>query len=596
MAPSFLGMVRRSGTRRARGATAPIVAAAGIGAVVGACVVAVQESVVWSQRLTLGFAAERRLVIPEHSSLLRIAISLVTGAVLLGMLGWVLARFDKRPPTDPVEANALRGGFLRPWDGVAVVLPILLSVACGASVGIEAAVTQIGAVLASVVGQRLGLVRSDMRLLVGAGAAAAISAAYRAPIAGMLYAYELILGSYNRRTLVPVALAAVAAYAVVQGIAGPSRAFMLRQGTGTVWLDYVAALVIGVAASFTGILTMLMVGMFERGLARISPRQGVRRVIAAAGIAGLAAVSPVVLGSGHAGIDASVNGEIAAGAALVLLAAKMVSSSLSLGGGFRGGLFSASLLIGALLGQVLAWMSQILPGVPVANPALCALVGMAAVGTSIIGSPLAMTFLVLETTGDYDATVVVAIGTVVAAFLTERLFGYSFATWRFQQRGLALDGGHDISRINTQTIADLVRPAKFVVPPQAPLPEVARIVAAAGHRGVAVVDAGGKLMGLVDPALLEIVEGEPGLPVAAADLVGRPDIRLGPETPLGEAVDIFRRDDRFVLPVIDRRNADCLFGTVRSSDVFRTAVALADEQRAEDLGLPRPPKDGPTGL
>ncbi|MEJ1937281.1 chloride channel protein, partial [Nostoc sp. NIES-2111] len=245
-------MVSRAGSRRARGATAPILAAAGIGAVVGGCVVAVQEFVVWSQRITLGFAAERRLVIPEHSSLLRIAASLFAGALLLSVLGWVLGRFDKRPPTDPVEANALRGGFLKPWDGVAVVLPILLSVACGASVGIEAAVTQIGAVLASVVGQRLGLVRSDMPLLVGAGAAAAISAAYRAPIAGMLYAYELILGSYNRRTLVPVALAAVAAYAVVQGIAGPSRSFALRQGTGVVWRDYPAALVIGVAASLVG--------------------------------------------------------------------------------------------------------------------------------------------------------------------------------------------------------------------------------------------------------------------------------------------------------------------------------------------------------
>ncbi|MEJ1939197.1 CBS domain-containing protein, partial [Nostoc sp. NIES-2111] len=197
-----------------------------------------------------------------------------------------------------------------------------------------------------------------------------------------------------------------------------------------------------------------------------------------------------------------------------------------------------------------------------------------------------MAFLVLETTGDYDATVVVAIGAVVAAFLTERLFGYSFATWRFQQRGLALDGGHDISRINTRTIGDLVRPAKFVVPPQAPLPEVARIVAAAGHRGVAVVDGGGKLMGLVDPALLEIVQGEPGLPVAAADLVGRPDIRLGPETPLGEAVDIFRRDARSVLPVIDRPNAARLAATAGPNDASPLPLAPAAKHRAAQR---RPP-------
>ena len=107
-------------------------------------------------------------------------------------------------------------------------------------------------------------------------------------------------------------------------------------------------------------------------------------------------------------------------------------------------------------------------------------VPLASVAASVIGSPLAMIFLVLETTGDYEATVVVAIAALTASFLTDRLFGYSFATWRFQQRGLAIEGGHDVSRLRATAISEIVKPPKRSIAVTADLDDVLRATSTAG--------------------------------------------------------------------------------------------------------------------
>ncbi len=557
-----------------------------VGAAAGLSVAAVQALVPFLQRATLGFAAERRIAFPDHTSPWRVTLALVGGILLVTLVTSLMRRYVSRSPIDAVEANALRGGFITWRDGVAVVVPILISVGVGASVGIEAAVTQIGAVIASMMGRRLALPRSDLRLVVGSGTAAAIAAAYRAPIAGMLYAYELIIGSYTKRTLVPVGLAVLVAFAVVQMVGDPARPFLPRASASPVAVDYPIAIVIGFLAALLGIGTMVLVGAFERVMASLTAPDWVRRVLFATLLSLIAWRFPSVLGSGHAAIDAGVNGDIRGRDAVALTGAKALASSLSLAGGFRGGLFSASLMLGALLGQSVAWLTQILPVVPVANPTLCALVGMAAVGACIIGSPLAMAFLVLESTGDYEASLLVAAGTIVSAYVTDRLFGYSFATWRFQQRGLALEGGHDVSRLTVTSIADLVRRPKFTLPPTASLTEAARVVALAGSKGVVVVSPRGEFMGLVDPAFLELVQGEDGpLPVTAFDLIDAKTTRVTTMTPLADVVTIFQREDWTALPVVSETNAQQLLGIVRAGDAFRHAAHIADLQRREELGL-----------
>jgi CIC family chloride channel protein len=242
-------------------------------------------------------------------------------------------------------------------------------------------------------------------------------------------------------------------------------------------------------------------------------------------------------------------------------------------------------MIGALLGQAAAWIFGQIPGAPALHPSLCALICMGGVGASIIGSPLAMIFLVLETSGDFEAAVIVAIGAVTSSFLTDRLFGYSFATWRFQQRGLAVESGHDIARLDSTSIAGLVRPPKRALALNARLDEVVRAVSAAGAKGTAVFTPGAAFVGLVDPALIETIEAEPELPVVAADLVYSTVPMVTPQTTLAEILDIFRNSDRPTLAVLDPTNSRKLIGCVRARDAFALASSILDAQRREDLGV-----------
>jgi len=331
---------------------------------------------------------------------------------------------------------------------------------------------------------------------------------------------------------------------------------------------------------------MLLVSAIERLLKRFLKNEILRRLSAALLLTALATRFPAVLGSGHAAIEHSVSGDIAGRHALGLLAAKGLASAASLGAGFRGGLFGASLMIGALLGQVMAWVLASIPGAPEWSPALCAVIGMAAVGASVIGSPLAMIFLVLETTGDFNATTVVAIGALTASFLTDRLFGYSFATWRFQQRGLAIEGGHDISRLEAAAIGEIIKPPKRAVMANASLEEVHRAISTAGARGTAVYAVDGTFLGLIDPRLVEAIEAEnANLPVVAAELVYEASPIITPTATLAEVVDIFRSDDRATLAVVGAKDRNKIVGCIRARDAFALASSLLDTQQREDLGV-----------
>lgn len=574
--------------RKPTGSFRLVALAAALGCLTGAVVAAIQSFVVFAQRATLGFAAERRIVLPDHASYVRIAIALTCSAILVTVLTRLLSRWKTKDPIDAVEANALSGGTMSWFDAVGVIVPILASVSFGASVGIEAAVTQLGAVLASRLGRRLGRPRSDLRILVGAGTAAAISAAYRAPIAGMLYAYELVLGTYSKRTLAPIGLAAICAVLTMWLLTGQTKPFNLPLGTSASWADFPLALVIGLLSALLGIGAMLLVTVLERLFKHLFRDQTLRRVAAGLLLTILSIRFPAVLGSGHAAIEHAVNGDIAGRHALGLLGAKTVASAASLGSGFRGGLFSASLLMGALLGQAVAWGLSLIPGAPWVSPGLCAVIGMASVGASVIGSPLTMIFLVLETTGDFDAAVVVAIGAVASSFLTDRLFGYSFATWRFQQRGLAIDGGHDVSRLTASPITGIIKPPKRSVADNADLHDVLRAVSAAGARGTAVYRHDGSFAGLIDPRLVEVIEEEDTrLPIVAAELVYETNPAVTPKTNLAELVDIFRIDDRATIAVMDPSDTRYLVGVIRARDAFALASSVLDEQRREDLGISR---------
>jgi chloride channel protein, CIC family len=158
---------------------------------------------------------------------LRVLMMPVLGGVLVGVLAALLRRWRPREVVDAIEANALFGGRMSIGDSLGLVAATLLSGGFGASVGLEAAYTQLGAALASRLGRRVELRRDDVRTLVGCGAAGAIAAAFNAPLTGAFYAFELIIGAYTLQTLAPVGIAALTGALVVRGLVGSNPIFVV---------------------------------------------------------------------------------------------------------------------------------------------------------------------------------------------------------------------------------------------------------------------------------------------------------------------------------------------------------------------------------
>src|SRR5258707_1296245 len=230
--------------------------AAGAGLLAGLGVIVLDEAVGWVRLFAFGLRFGGHLSDDANLPWQRVLIMPVLGGILVGVTAALLRRWRPREVVDAIEANALLGGRMSLGDSIGLAFVTVLSGGFGASVGLEAAYTQLGAAAGSRLGRRIGLRRDDVRTLVGCGAAGAIAAAFNAPLAGAFYAFELIVGSYTLQTLAPVGIAALTGALVVRGLLGSTPIFVLWHDIGISATDYPAFLGLGLASAGLGIMVM----------------------------------------------------------------------------------------------------------------------------------------------------------------------------------------------------------------------------------------------------------------------------------------------------------------------------------------------------
>ena len=302
----------------------------------------------WGDRLSSQFRIEplRALLVPS------------LGGLLLGLAFLLLLRWRPSREIDPIEANALHGGVMSFRGSVIVALQTVWSSGVGASVGLEAGYTQLASGLAASLGRGFHLRRADQRIMVGCGAAAAIAGAFGAPLAGAFYAFELVIGGYTPASLTPVGIAAVAGY-FVNHVFSP---LSLGVGVGPVGdvlgRDLGIAALLGILAALVGITIMRGVALCEALLAKTRIWTPLRPAIGGIGVGLLALASPQVMSSGHGALHFAGFVSIPLLVVATMFALKAIASIVSLGCGFRGGLFFATLFLGALGGHLFAGASM----------------------------------------------------------------------------------------------------------------------------------------------------------------------------------------------------------------------------------------------
>ncbi|ATR23104.1 Chloride channel protein [Roseomonas mucosa] len=502
------------------------------------------------------------------------------GGILLGAFNLALSRWWPRQPVDPIEANALYGGKLSFRDGLVVAVQNIVSNGFGASVGLEAGYTQAASGVSSWLGQRLGLRRGDLRLLVGCGAAGAIAAAFDAPLTGAFYAFELVIGTYAIASLAPVVASAVTATLVARALSGGTYV-VVPGGVAPPGLEgYVLSLLLGLACALAGIALMRGVTFTEATMRRFLRWAPLRPVLGGLVVGLLALVSPIALSAGHGALHLTFATESTGFDIIWLALLKSLAVVISLGAGFRGGLFFASLLLGALVGKVFAaGVDLVLPGM---DPLLLSLVGMSAFGSAVVGAPLAMTFLALETTGNFVVAGSVLAAVTVAGLVTRRLFGYSFATWRFHLRGETIRSAHDIGWLRELSVGKLMRRDLRTVRSDTRLASFKRDFPLGSTARVVAVDEKDQYAGLI--SVPEAYAAAPEVETVEPLLQFR-DRALLPAMNAKEAMAVFDTVETEALAVVDGVGSRKVLGLLTASHLLRRYGEEVERRRREETGL-----------
>ncbi|MEJ1970103.1 MAG: chloride channel protein [Rhizomicrobium sp.] len=562
---------------------------AATGAAVGGLVAGLRRGIEMLHTAAFGLPEGFALSTGIGVSVPRILLVPVLGGLLLGLAALIVSRYRKAEIVDPIEANALHGGRMSMLDSLRLVLATIVSNAAGASVGMEAGYSQFGASTFAGLGQWLRLRRADQRTFVAAGAGAAIAAAFNAPLAGAFYAYELILGTYSVRALAPVAAAALASVLTERALIHPEPLFVVGQAFHFKQSVYLLFALLGVFAAGFSVLAMQAVTWAERFMRLLPLPQWLRPAIGGLFLTVIALNVPQVLGSGHGAIQFHFDHDWALSALAAVLVAKLVASALSIGSGFRGGMFSSSLLLGCLFGAIFADLAALLVPRLAEQHAALTMVGMGSVAAAVIGAPLTMVFLVLEGTGDFPMTVGVTTGVVIASTIVRLSFGYSFSTWRFHQRGLAIKSPHDIGWLADLTVARLMRTDPRIVPMGATLGALRAQFPLGGPKRVFVVRDDGSYVGAIDLAALHDKENDAKLDTATAgEAATDGSVFLLPGQNVRVALSLFEDALTEALPVLASAASREVIGCMTEAYALRRYSQELERRRSAELGARDP--------
>lgn len=500
-------------------------------------------------------------------------------------VGWLWQRFVGEERYHGVagvmEATALAGGRLEYRLAPVKTVAAALSIGSGASVGPEDPSVQIGANLGSFFGQKLRFSDDWMRTLVAAGVAAGIAAAFNAPIAGVFFALEIVLGEIGGGGgLGAVVLAAVTSAVFTQSVSGAQPAFRVPAYAFNSAAELPLYLGLGLLAGPLAALYISALYAAKDLFRRWAIPPWLKPAVAglAVGVTGI--WLPQVFGVGYETIDAIFNGpSMTVLLLMALLAAKLVMTAASIGGGFPGGVFAPSLFLGATLGAAYGTAMQgVFPSLAIAPPAY-AMVGMAAVLAAAVHAPLTAILLLFEMTHDYRIILPLMAAVVVGMLLAQTLRRDSVYTLGLARKGLRLERGRDVEVLEGLTVGEVMNTDVHPLAATDSLDAAADIFSQTHHHGLPVVDAAGGLVGVLTVQDLERAQvSRPGR-MTVGEACTRDLLVTYPDETIGAALRRMSGRDVGRLPVVARDDPRRLLGVLRRVDLVR-AYDIALTRRA----------------
>jgi chloride channel protein, CIC family len=501
-------------------------------------------------------------------------------------MGYVLARFFPDARANGVVQT--KAALYAP-DGRITLHSIVgkffctsVTLASGIPLGPEGPSVAVGAGIASLLGRKLGLSTEKVRSLLPIGAAAAISAAFNTPIAGVLFSLEEVIGDLHAPVLGSVVLASATAWMVLRLLLGNEPLFHVPQYELVHPLEFGIYAVLGVAGGLiSGILIRSLLWVRER-FRRLPAKTLWIQPLAGGALVGLAGLFvPQVLGVGYTNISALLNGKMVIGLAAVLVVMKLITVVASGGSGNAGGLFAPTLFIGAMLGGTVGGVAHLLLPKFTATPGAYALVGMGAAFAGIIRTPMTSVVLVFEVTRDYTIIVPLMIANLVSYFVSRKFQSETLYDGLSRQDGIHLPAAEDRTRLRRRRVSQVMRQAEEVLAARMTVGEAITFAQASRMVSWLVMDDSG-VIGVISTEMLQRLQegGKSELPLGQLiDSMRFPHVHTDQSFDL--ALERMGAAGVEVLPVVSRFNVRELIGVVHLPDILNAYRVTPDLPKNE---------------
>ena len=493
------------------------------------------------------------------------------GGLLVGPMVYKFASEAKGHGVPEVmNAVARMGGIIRPRVAAVKTIASAICIGSGGSAGREGPIVQIGSAIGSTIGQLFRMSGARVKILVGCGAAAGISAVFNAPIAGVIFSLEVILGDFAIKTFSPVILSSVVASVISRTFLGNHPAFDVPEYSLVSAWEFPMYVAMGSLMGGLGVTFTKVLNSFEDFFDNLKMNPMLKPALGGLLLGGIAIFYPQVLADGYETIRLTLYGNMAVGLLVLLIFLKLVATSLTLGSGNSGGIFAPSLFMGAVAGGAFGvLMNQLFPGVT-ATPGAYALVGMAGMVAAATHAPITALLIIFEMTSDYRIILPLMVTVVFSALVAGRLFPHSIYTMKLARKGIDIKGGRDINVLRSHQVWEIMDRDFETIPASMPLARVFQTIENSSESYFVVVDGANRMKGVLSFQDIRSLLSQHSLDflVIAQDLVKSDTLRVSSQDTLEQAYNSFGLSDLQMIPVVDNNDPDRVIGVIRRSDLI----------------------------
>ncbi len=493
------------------------------------------------------------------------------GGLVVGPLVYFFAREAKGHGVPEVmEAVALKGGIIRKRVVFVKTVASAICISTGGSVGREGPIVQIGSAIGSALGQMLKVSQERMRTLVGCGAAAGIAATFNAPIAGSMFALEVILGDFGLATFSPIVISSVVATAVSRAFLGDTPAFIVPAYNLVSAWEFPLYFGLGLFCALVGVAFTRVLYLIEDLFDDFKFPEYLKAIIGGLILGAAGLFFPEILGVGYGAIDLALMQKLGWWLLLVLIVVKILATSITIGSGGSGGIFAPSLFLGAMAGGFFgAVVHQFFPTVT-ASPGAYSIVGMGAVVSATTHGPLAAMLILFEMTGNYKIILPLMLSCILATVFAGQLMKESIYTLKLARRGINIREGKEVNVLKSMFVKDVMSPHVETISEGSALVEMADQISKSKYNSFPVLNGANKLVGILsfndyseaifDKDLRDIV--------VAKDLASENVVTVSTNDDLYTALEKISRKDFSTMPVVSPDDPAELVGIVTRRDII----------------------------